>query len=116
MKRVSVESVRGVVAIAGRSVPEDGRGAAGAAGARLSSERVTQQAGVAHLDASWSQQPHVGFETVVARPTSAQEAPGKPVAMTSDRASKADETFWNARAIIIESLCGVNPYGSGWQH
>src|SRR5712691_2056384 len=46
VKRGSVESVSGDVATACRSVPEDGRGAAGVTGARLLPAGRAQQAGV----------------------------------------------------------------------
>jgi len=101
VERGSVESVKAAGASACRSVPEDGRGAAGVTGARLLSVGRAQHVGVAHLAESKSQHLHTGFETETVWPASASKAPCHPVAMASTKASSADEVLCNALAITV---------------
>ena len=100
VKPGSAESLRLIAATACRSVPEDGRGAAGVEGARLSAG-LAQHAGVAHLAGSKSQHLQTGVDAEQMRPASARETPGQPVAMASSRASSADEVLCDALAMTV---------------
>ena len=111
VERDSVRSVMGDSGRACHSLPEAERGAAGAAGARLSPGRA-QHAGGGQLPRGVSQHLQTLAELEESWLATA-EPPCQPVMMQSKRTSNADRLFWSVARIRVLSLSRdweLNPY------
>ena len=116
VERDSVRSVIGDGGMACHSLPEAERGAAGAAGERLSLGRA-QHAGVGQLP-PWESQHLQTLADLEEFWLVTAETPCQLVMMQSKKTSNADRLFWSIASIAVLSLSRLselNPYRRGRQ-